>query len=86
MPTQKPSHLARALLLLIKTYRYLLSPLLGQHCRYYPSCSAFTKEAICEHGAIRGSWLGIKRICRCHPFHQGGFDPVPRSSELTNQK
>lgn len=86
MPTRKPSFLARAALSLIKTYRYLISPLLGQHCRYYPSCSAFTKEAICEHGAIKGGWLGIKRICRCHPFQQGGYDPVPLSSELTNQK
>lgn len=86
MPTQKTSYLARAFLSLIKAYRYLISPLLGQHCRYYPSCSAFTKEAICQHGAIKGSWLGVKRICRCHPFHQGGYDPVPHSSELTNQK
>jgi putative membrane protein insertion efficiency factor len=63
--------------LLIRAYQLTLSPLLGPRCRFYPSCSRYTLEAIETHGALRGSWLGAKRICRCHPFHEGGFDPVP---------
>jgi putative membrane protein insertion efficiency factor len=65
------------LTLLIRGYQLTLSPLLGPRCRFYPSCSRYTLEAIERHGALRGSWLGAKRICRCHPFHEGGFDPVP---------
>lgn len=86
MPSQNPSILARALLFLIAGYRYLISPLLGQNCRYYPSCSAYTKEAIQTHGAIHGSWLGLKRVCRCHPYHEGGYDPIPQPSESTCNK
>ena len=67
----------RFLILLIRGYSYLISPLLGNNCRYYPTCSAYTREAIEKHGALRGLWLGIKRISRCHPFHEGGVDPVP---------
>ncbi len=84
MSPHKLSLPARTLTVLIKAYRYFISPLLGQRCRFHPSCSAYTKDAICEHGALKGSWLGFKRICRCHPYHQGGYDPVPRSSDLTN--
>ena len=86
MPSQNPSILARALLFLIAGYRYLISPLLGQNCRYYPSCSAYTKAAIQTHGAIHGSWLGLKRVCRCHPYHEGGYDPIPQPSESTCNK
>lgn len=62
---------------LIRVYRWFLSPLLGQNCRYHPSCSAYALEAIELHGAGRGSWLAIRRIGRCHPWHEGGYDPVP---------
>ncbi len=62
---------------LISVYRYLLSPWLGQTCRYHPSCSQYALEAIDTHGPVRGSWLAVKRIGRCHPFHPGGYDPVP---------
>lgn len=65
------------LILLIRGYRLFLSPLLGPRCRFEPSCSVYTQEAIAAHGAVKGSWLGVKRICRCHPLHAGGFDPVP---------
>jgi uncharacterized protein len=62
---------------LIRAYQLVLSPLLGPRCRFYPSCSQYGLEAIEAHGALRGSWLTARRICRCHPFHEGGFDPVP---------
>jgi putative membrane protein insertion efficiency factor len=64
---------------LIRVYQRTLSPLLGAKCRFHPSCSRYTYEAIEVHGAVKGSWLGIKRIGRCQPFHEGGFDPVPGS-------
>ncbi len=68
----------RLFVLLIKGYSYLISPFLGNNCRYYPTCSAYTQEAIEVHGVVRGLWLGIKRILRCHPWHEGGVDPVPK--------
>jgi uncharacterized protein len=64
--------------LLIRGYQLAISPLLGPRCRFYPSCSHYAMEAIETHGALRGSWLTVKRISRCHPFHEGGFDPVPK--------
>ena len=68
----------RALLLaLIHGYRRVLSPLLGPRCRFHPTCSAYALEAIERHGAARGSWLPARRIARCHPLNEGGFDPVP---------
>lgn len=66
-----------ALMLLIRLYQLALSPLLGPRCRFYPSCSCYAHTAIARHGALRGSWLGTKRLLRCHPFAQGGYDPVP---------
>lgn len=69
----------RLVLLVLKGYSYLISPLLGNNCRYYPSCSAYTREAVEIHGVLRGLWMGTRRILRCHPFHEGGYDPVPGS-------
>lgn len=69
--------MSRFLLALIHVYRYSLSPLLGPNCRFFPSCSDYALQAIDKHGAGYGSWLALKRIARCHPWHPGGFDPVP---------
>jgi hypothetical protein len=62
---------------LLRGYQYAISPMLGRSCRFYPSCSDYTLEAIERHGALRGMVLGIRRLIRCHPWHPGGFDPVP---------
>lgn len=62
---------------LIRCYRFALSPLLGANCRFYPSCSEYALEALERHGGARGTWLAARRLCRCHPWHPGGFDPVP---------
>jgi putative membrane protein insertion efficiency factor len=67
----------KILLLLIRAYQMTLSPFLGQHCRFTPSCSQYATQAIRKYGAARGAWLAIKRIGRCHPFCNGGYDPVP---------
>lgn len=65
------------LILFVRAYQVLLSPLLPAACRYHPTCSHYAIEALEKHGALRGGWLAVKRIARCHPFRAGGFDPVP---------
>jgi uncharacterized protein len=72
----------RALTLLIRSYRFAISPLLGPNCRFYPTCSCYAEEAICRHGALRGIYLTVRRILRCHPWNPGGYDPVPPNSDL----
>jgi len=67
----------RLLVGLIRVYQYAISPFLGRSCRYFPSCSAYAVEAVEKHGAIKGGWLSVKRVSRCHPWHPGGYDPVP---------
>jgi len=75
----------RAFILFVKLYQYLISPLLGNNCRYYPSCSAYMIEAIERFGVVKGTWLGLKRLGRCHPLCEGGIDPVPEKSSQTCQ-
>ena len=65
----------------IRTYQILVSPVLGNNCRFHPNCSTYAIEAINQHGAMGGAWLAVKRITRCHPWHPGGFDPVPLPDE-----
>jgi len=72
-----PGLAARLLLLLVEAYRLTLSPLVGGHCRFWPSCSAYAAEAVARHGAWRGVVLSARRLSRCHPFHPGGVDLVP---------
>lgn len=67
----------KILMLIIKLYQKVISPLTPPSCRFYPTCSHYGLEAIETHGALKGSWLAIRRISKCHPFHEGGFDPVP---------
>ena len=66
---------------MIRAYQVLLSPFLGDHCRFTPSCSAYAMEAIEKHGALKGSWLAVRRIGRCHPLGSDGYDPVPDRDE-----
>lgn len=68
---------ARVLIVPIRGYQRFISPLFGPVCRFYPSCSHYAVEALQVHGALRGTWLAVRRLARCHPFHPGGLDPVP---------
>ncbi len=65
----------------LKAYRAVISPLYGQVCKFYPSCSAYALESIQTHGSFKGSWLAIKRLGRCHPWSKGGLDPVPPAND-----
>lgn len=67
----------RLVVALLRAYRFAISPMYGQVCRYYPSCSAYALEAVETHGALKGSWLALRRLGRCHPWTAGGIDPVP---------
>jgi hypothetical protein len=69
--------LTRLLIALVRLYQLLLSPLLGRSCRFQPTCSHYALACLAQHGAWAGSWLAVKRIARCHPFHPGGYDPAP---------
>lgn len=71
------SPIAALLRLLVRSYQWLLSPLLPPACRFHPTCSAYAAGALERHGALKGSWLAVRRVLRCHPFHEGGVDPVP---------
>jgi uncharacterized protein len=75
--TPAPSGAAAALTALIGAYQRYVSPFLGNRCRFHPSCSVYAKTAIETHGALRGSWLALRRLVKCQPFHPGGFDYVP---------
>ena len=82
----KNSVVAVGILGFIRAYQKVLSPVFGRNCRYHPSCSHYTYEAIEIHGAGKGSWLGVKRIGRCQPLYKGGFDPVPGSADDLSEK
>ncbi|MCU0841036.1 MAG: membrane protein insertion efficiency factor YidD [Thiobacillaceae bacterium] len=71
-------NLAQRLLIgLIRFYQYVLSPWLGNQCRFTPTCSEYARQAVLAHGALKGAWLAIRRVSRCHPWHPGGHDPIP---------
>ena len=76
----------KVLLFLIRCYQVGIAPLLGSHCRFLPTCSVYTYEAISIHGPLKGIFLGVKRILKCHPFHPGGHDPVPDKIKKTRKK
>ena len=74
------------LIWLLKAYRFAISPLYGQVCRYHPTCSAYALQAVETHGAIRGTYLAARRVLRCHPWSAGGYDPVPQSHSLDKHR
>ncbi len=74
------------LIALLRVYRAVISPLYGQVCRYYPSCSAYALEAVTVHGSVRGSWLAVRRLARCHPWAAGGYDPVPAAAPAADHR
>lgn len=79
------STMEKILIGFIRGYQLLVSPLIGTHCRFQPTCSSYMIEAIDRFGVIRGTWLGIRRLSRCHPWHTGGLDPVPEFKDPQNK-
>ncbi len=77
--------MSKIMIALIRLYQMTLSVIFGPTCRFYPSCSNYFIEALEKHGPLRGSSLGVRRICRCHPWHPGGYDPVPPKNGLSEQ-
>jgi putative membrane protein insertion efficiency factor len=82
---RRPGRAAAAASGLIGAYQRYVSPLLGPRCRFYPSCSAYAREAIARYGLLRGAWLSLCRLARCHPFSAGGLDPVPPAPAATRR-
>ncbi|WXK42903.1 membrane protein insertion efficiency factor YidD [Mycetohabitans endofungorum] len=76
-PPTRSDNMQTVLIVLLRFYKLVVSPYLGDRCRFYPSCSDYAREAIQYHGAAHGTYLAVKRLCRCHPFSAGGVDPVP---------
>lgn len=76
----------RFFILLVKGYQFLISPLLGNNCRFYPSCSQYMIQAIERFGIFKGVWLGLRRLSKCHPWHEGGMDPVADSCHCKSEK
>ncbi|NLU97396.1 membrane protein insertion efficiency factor YidD [Marinomonas sp. UCMA 3892] len=76
----------RIFILIVKGYQFLISPLLGNNCRFYPSCSHYMIQAIERYGIFKGMYLGLKRLSKCHPWHEGGMDPVPSSCHCKDGK
>ncbi|MFT7558396.1 MAG: putative membrane protein insertion efficiency factor [Flavobacteriales bacterium] len=79
--TPRKSRLVLPFIGLIRLYQLVLSPLIGQRCRFYPSCSHYSEEALKTHGLLKGIFLSVTRILRCHPWHEGGYDPVPNKQQ-----
>ncbi len=71
------NEMQKLIILFLRGYRYLFSPWLGNHCRFYPSCSHYGEQAVRQHGALYGTWLILRRLSKCHPWHAGGLDEVP---------
>lgn len=76
----------RIVVFLLRGYGYLISPLLGPHCRFEPTCSRYAAEAVERFGVVRGGWLALRRVARCHPFHAGGYDPPPCEQQAEQQQ
>lgn len=76
---------ASMLVLLVRGYQLFISPALGSHCRFQPTCSQYALEALRMHGALKGIWLALRRVLRCHPLHPGGYDPVPPAKGGTGE-